>query len=67
MQISQLWSVVNYVLLKIKRLFLIRDAKLRINVIKKIRQIQDSPHDFFITKAITTIFRKIFVKKFCRF
>jgi hypothetical protein len=31
MQIGQLWSIVNFVLLKINRLLLIRDAKYKMN------------------------------------
>jgi hypothetical protein len=50
MQISQLWSVVIFFLLKINRLFLIRDANFNIFQKKKNRRIQDFLHNFFQEK-----------------
>jgi hypothetical protein len=50
MQICQLWSVVIFFLLKINRLFLIRDAKFKMNQKKKNRQVQDFLHHIFQEK-----------------
>jgi hypothetical protein len=50
MQIGQLWSVVNFFLSKINRLFLIRDAKFKMNQKNKIRRIQNFRHRFFQEK-----------------
>jgi hypothetical protein len=72
MQISGVFSII---LSKINRLFLVRDAKFKMNQkLKKIRRIHNFQHHFFqekLTKkliliAIRTILRKIIEKKFSR-
>jgi hypothetical protein len=55
MQICHLWSVVNFFLLKINRIFFIRDANFKMNQ-KKIRRILDFLHHLFQEKLKTKLF-----------